>query len=86
MTLRRDGPVDRKVGVPNGFDYELHNRNDIEKLLGDKAWAISYKDSACRCFGYMVSALRGGYRTINVPHTLPWTSLNLKSECPAACM
>ena len=64
MTLRRDGPVDRKVGVPNGFDYELHNRNDIEKLLGDKAWAISYKDSACRCFGYMVSALRGDYRVV----------------------
>ena len=38
-----------------GFDYELHNRTDIEKALGDKAWCISFKDSACRCFGYMVS-------------------------------
>jgi len=43
------------VGVPDGFDYELHNRKDIERVLGDKAWAISYKDSACRCYGYMVS-------------------------------
>ena len=38
-----------------GFSYELYNRNDIERILGDKAWAISFKDSACRCFGYMVS-------------------------------
>ena len=54
----RDGAADRTVGVPNGFDYELHSRKDIEKLLGDKAWAISYKDSACRCFGYMVLLCR----------------------------
>ena len=40
---------------PPGFDYELYNRNDIERILGDKAWCISFKDSACRCFGYMVS-------------------------------
>ena len=40
---------------PAGFSYELYNRNDIERILGDKAWCISFKDSACRCFGYMVS-------------------------------
>lgn len=40
---------------PPRFDYELYNRNDIERILGDKAWCISFKDSACRCFGYMVS-------------------------------
>lgn len=34
------------------------NRNDIERLLGDKAWCISYKDSACRCFGFLVSKKR----------------------------
>ncbi|KIY91856.1 hypothetical protein MNEG_16107, partial [Monoraphidium neglectum] len=32
--------------------------DDIEKLLGDKAWCISYKDSACRCFGFLVSKKR----------------------------
>lgn len=26
-----------------GFDYELYNRNDIERILGDKAWCISFK-------------------------------------------
>lgn len=40
------------------FDYELYNRNDIERILGDKAWCISFKDSACRCFGYMISKKR----------------------------
>ena len=41
--------------MPEGFSYELYNRNDIERILGDKAWSISFKDSACRCFGFMVS-------------------------------
>jgi hypothetical protein len=27
-------------------------------MLGDKAWCISYKDSACRCFGFLVSKKR----------------------------
>ncbi|KAL5543871.1 hypothetical protein UlMin_007655 [Ulmus minor] len=38
-----------------GFDYELYNRNDISKVLGPKASCISFKDSACRCFGFLVS-------------------------------
>jgi hypothetical protein len=38
-----------------GFDYELYNRNDINRILGPRASCISFKDSACRCFGYMVS-------------------------------
>ena len=46
-----------QVGVPAGFDYELYTRTDIERILGDKASCISFKDSACRCFGYMVRAL-----------------------------
>lgn len=33
-------------------------RNDVDRLLGDKAWCISYKDSACRCFGFLVSKKR----------------------------
>lgn len=53
--LLQDGDPSRKVGVPAGFDYELYTRTDIERILGDKAACISFKDSACRCFGYMVS-------------------------------
>jgi reversibly glycosylated polypeptide / UDP-arabinopyranose mutase len=51
----QDGDPNRVVEVPEGFDYELYNRTDIERILGDKAWCISFKDSACRCFGYMIS-------------------------------
>ena len=29
--------------------YELYNRNDINMILGPKAYCISFKDSACRC-------------------------------------
>lgn len=40
------------------FTYDVYNRNDIERILGKNAWAISFKDSACRCFGYMVAKTR----------------------------
>ncbi|KAL1107452.1 hypothetical protein V6Z11_D03G045300 [Gossypium hirsutum] len=33
----------------------LYNRNDINRILGPKDSSISFKDSACRCFGYMAS-------------------------------
>ncbi|KAK6133627.1 hypothetical protein DH2020_032537 [Rehmannia glutinosa] len=51
----QDGDPSKKINVPEGFDYELYNRNDINRILGPKASCISFKDSACRCFGYMVS-------------------------------
>ncbi|GAX84365.1 hypothetical protein CEUSTIGMA_g11787.t1 [Chlamydomonas eustigma] len=55
LIIVQDGDPTKKIHVPEGFDYELYNRNDIERILGDKAWCISFKDSACRCFGFMVS-------------------------------
>lgn len=55
LIIIQDGDPSRKVGIPEGFDYELYNRTDIERILGDKAWCISFKDSACRCFGYAIS-------------------------------
>ena len=51
----QDGDPSKVIKVPKGFDYELYNRNDINRILGPKASCISFKDSACRCFGYMVS-------------------------------
>ena len=42
-------------GDPTKVINELYNRNDINRILGPKASCISYKDSACRCFGYMMS-------------------------------
>jgi hypothetical protein len=64
-----DGDPTKTIKVPEGFSYELYNRNDIEKMLGNQAWCISFKDSACRCFGYMVSKKKYIY-TIGEP-TLP---------------
>ena len=54
LIVIQDGDPQRTVAVPDGFDYEIYTRSDIERILGDKAWCISFKDSACRCFGYLV--------------------------------
>ncbi|MBA0791065.1 hypothetical protein Gohar_015665, partial [Gossypium harknessii] len=55
LIIVQDGDPSKTIKVPEGFDYELYNRNDINRILGPKASCISFKDSACRCFGYMVS-------------------------------
>jgi Reversibly glycosylated polypeptide len=55
LIIVQDGDPTKIIKVPEGFDYELYNRNDINRILGPKASCISFKDSACRCFGYMVS-------------------------------
>ncbi|RRT48859.1 hypothetical protein B296_00049284, partial [Ensete ventricosum] len=55
LIIVQDGDPNRTIRVPDGFDYELYNRNDINRILGPKAACISFKDSACRCFGYMIS-------------------------------
>lgn len=58
LIIIQDGDVTRKVDVPAGFDYELYTRTDIERILGPHASSISFRDSACRCFGFMVSKKR----------------------------
>ncbi|CAA7051043.1 unnamed protein product [Microthlaspi erraticum] len=55
LIIIQDGDPSKTINIPQGFDYELYNRNDINRILGPKASCISFKDSACRCFGYMVS-------------------------------
>jgi len=55
LIIVQDGDPSKTIKVPEGFDYELYNRNHIKQILGRKASCISFKDSACRCFGYMVS-------------------------------
>ena len=37
------------------------NSTDIERILGPKASCISFRDSACRCFGFLVSRRRYVY-------------------------
>ncbi|XXG63416.1 hypothetical protein AAC387_Pa05g1616 [Persea americana] len=55
LIIVQDEDLSNTIKIPEGFDYELYNRNDIKKILGRKASCISFKDSACRCFGYLVS-------------------------------
>ena len=55
LIIVQDGDPSKTIKVPEGFDYELYNRDDINRILGPKASCISFKDSACRCFGFMVS-------------------------------
>ncbi|CAD7702856.1 unnamed protein product, partial [Ostreobium quekettii] len=54
----QDGDPGRRLQVPDGFDCQVFNRRDIERVLADRAWCISYRDSACRCFGWLVSRKR----------------------------
>ena len=61
LIIVQDGDPSRKVRIPPGFTYEIYNRNDIERILGKKAECISFKDSACRCFGFLVSKAKYVY-------------------------
>ncbi|THU72618.1 hypothetical protein C4D60_Mb04t14100 [Musa balbisiana] len=55
LIIVQDGDPRKTITVPDGFDYELYNRNDINRILGPKAACISFNDSTCRCFGFLVS-------------------------------
>ena len=55
LIIIQDGdPAAPRVRVPPGFDADVYTRADVERVLGAKAACISYKDSACRCFGFLV--------------------------------
>ncbi|KAM1981558.1 hypothetical protein ACFX15_038038 [Malus domestica] len=55
LIIVQDGDPSNTIAIPDGFDYELYNRKDVNKVLGPKASCISFKDSACHCFGFLVS-------------------------------
>ena len=58
LIVIQDGSADAPpVEVPPGFDFERFTRRDVEEKLGvERARkCISFKDSACRCFGFLVS-------------------------------
>jgi hypothetical protein len=76
LIVIQDGDPNRTVQVPDGFDYEIYTRRDIERILGSKAWCISFRDSACRCFGFMVRE-RPRFRLSSAFHD---TTLNRTKE------
>ncbi|KAK7861595.1 putative udp-arabinopyranose mutase 1 [Quercus suber] len=55
LIIVQDGDPSKTIEVPEGFNYELYNRNDINQILGPRASCISYKDSACRSFAFLIS-------------------------------
>lgn len=57
LIIIQDGDPDAPpVEVPAGFDFERFTRRDVEERLGKERArkCISFKDSACRCFGFLV--------------------------------
>jgi hypothetical protein len=55
IIIVQDGDPSKKLKVPQWASYELYNRLDIEKALGNRAWIISKKDASIRNFGFLVS-------------------------------
>jgi len=53
LIVVQDGDPSRTIEVPEGFDYDLYDWNDIQDDLGEDRWIISKKDSACRCYGFL---------------------------------
>lgn len=65
LIIVQDGDPSKNILVPDGFDCELYNRNDVNRVLGPKSSCISFKDSACRCFGFLVSKRKYIFSTID---------------------
>ena len=55
IIIIQDGDASKQLKIPAWADYELYNRNDIDKALGDQSWIISSKDASIRNFGFLVS-------------------------------
>ena len=49
------GDPEKQLKIPSWVNYELYNRNDIERTLADRAWIISKRDASIRNFGFLVS-------------------------------
>ena len=56
LIIIQDGDPNKLIKVPAWANYDLYNRNDIDRTLGKQhSWIISSQDSAIRSFGFLVS-------------------------------
>jgi len=55
LIIVQDGDPSKVIKVPEGYDYEFYNRNDINWILGPKVSCISFKDSAWTVSGFAFS-------------------------------
>lgn len=52
----QDGPSEPRITLPSQFNITLYTRDDIIQIIGkDVIKCISYKDSGCRCVGWLLS-------------------------------
>jgi reversibly glycosylated polypeptide/UDP-arabinopyranose mutase len=59
LIIIQDGdPAAPPVPVPSGYAFTRYTRADVLRILGPAASCISTRDSACRCFGFLVSTKR----------------------------
>ncbi|KAM4107696.1 hypothetical protein ACB094_04G165900 [Castanea mollissima] len=55
LIIVQDGDPTKVIMVPDGFSYELYNRDDVDRVLGPEVRCVSFMDSVYRCFGLLVS-------------------------------
>ncbi|GMH42999.1 hypothetical protein BSKO_10921 [Bryopsis sp. KO-2023] len=55
LIIVQHGPDEAPVQVPEGYDYDLFQRKDIVKVLGQNAKCISPNHTASRSFGWLLS-------------------------------
>ncbi|PPE01392.1 hypothetical protein GOBAR_DD01573 [Gossypium barbadense] len=70
LIIVQDGDPSKKIRVSDGFDYQIYNRNDVNRILGPKASCISFKDSACRYpSGKEINVLEQHIKNLLTPST-----------------
>jgi reversibly glycosylated polypeptide/UDP-arabinopyranose mutase len=56
LIIIQDGDPKKFLKIPSWANYELYNRKDIDRILGEKySWIISSQDASIRNFGFLVS-------------------------------
>ena len=56
LIIIQDGDPKKILKIPKWADYELFNRDDIDRILGKtRSWIISSQDASIRNFGFLVS-------------------------------
>jgi len=58
IIIVQDGDPAVRLLVPAWVDYELYNRADIDRALGNDSWVVSHRDASVRNFGFLVSRKR----------------------------
>lgn len=52
----QDGDPKRQLKIPGWVQYQLYNRDDIDRILGkNRSWIISANDASIKNFGFLVS-------------------------------